>query len=395
MILSHNRYGKPWRAIAWTSALVLIPANAMADEQKPRVMNDRVINRVIKDRVIKDRVINDLVINDLVILAIDQVSVPALETGVLSTVMVEEGDTVARGKLLAQLDDEQARIAEAIALNELKISSDRAKNHLAVELAEKNIQHLEQLATQHGLTREIARRKAENQVRILAAQKAEAVAKNELSRASEARRAYIDSVSRSEIDGLRLAYERANLETEQAKFDREIDELTAASEDEVSSIHQLNIQRGRVEREQTEYERKIAQLNVTDKKYAAEMASLFAKRHWITAPIDGSVVEIYRQPGEWVPQGQPVVRLVRLDRLRAEGFVSTRWLRFLKKGKKAELTIHVSDDEDLHREGQVSFVSPEIDSVNDEVRFWVEFDNRDRDVLPGMRLRLTLQVRDE
>ena len=364
---------EPWHTgvVAFTFAMLLTGSEVIAEESE------------------------SILIRDLVIVSIDQVSVPALETGVLSSVMVKEGDTVQRGKLLAQLDDEHARIAEAIALNELTIASDRANDHLTIELADKNLQHLRQLAKQHTLTREIARRKAENDVRILAARKAEAVAKNELARASDARKAYMDSVSRSEIDGLRLAYERANLETEQAEFDREVDALNAASEDEVSSLHQLSIQRGEVERKQAERERKIAQLGVTGKKYAAEMASLVAKRHWITSPISGTVVEIYGRPGEWVELGQPVFRLVRLDRLRAEGFVDTKWLNVLRKCEEVELTIHVSGDEDLRRDGEIVFVSPEIDSVNDEARFWVEFDNADRDVLPGMRLSLTLRVQDE
>ena len=39
------------------------------------------------------------------------------------------------------------------------------------------------------------------------------------------------------------------------------------------------------------------------------------------------------------------------------------------------------------------FISPEIDPVNHEVRFWVEFDNSDGDVLPGLRALLTEAAR--
>ena len=42
----------------------------------------------------------------------------------------------------------------------------------------------------------------------------------------------------------------------------------------------------------------------------------------------------------------------------------------------------------IRREGRIVFISPEIDPVNEEVRFWVEFDNSTLDVLPGMRLSL-------
>tara|TARA_R110002049_G_scaffold27321_2_gene94237 strand:- start:447560 stop:448927 length:1368 start_codon:yes stop_codon:yes gene_type:complete len=338
---------------------------------------------------------HDLVVTDLVIVATEQVSVPALATGVIAEVMSREGDMVQQGKLLAQLDDEEARLAEAIALNELKIATDRAKRFLAVELAEKNLEHHRLLAKQHALEREISHLKADNNVRVLASEKSEAVAKNELSRATQAREEYVDSVSRSEIDGLRLAYERSNLETEQAQFDRQVDRLTATRDDEASSIHKLNIQRSEIELSRAESDKHIAQLQVTGSKHAADLASLAAKRHWITSPMDGTVAEVYLHAGEWVETGQPVMRLVRLDRLRAEGFVTADQLALLRNAGSVEVSIDLAKGKKTKRDAHIVFISPEIDSVNNEVRFWVEFDNRDRQVLPGMRLTLSLRVEDD
>ncbi len=60
----------------------------------------------------------------------------------------------------------------------------------------------------------------------------------------------------------------------------------------------------------------------------------------------------------------------------------------LRQNRSVHLTIQMGADSTVEREGQIVFISPEIDPVNKEVRFWVEFDNPKLDVLPGMRLSL-------
>ena len=45
------------------------------------------------------------------------------------------------------------------------------------------------------------------------------------------------------------------------------------------------------------------------------------KRRKIFAELSGIVVEVNRHPGEWVEPSETVFRLLRMDRLRAEGFL--------------------------------------------------------------------------
>jgi len=380
-----NAFGSPPKAqspfrvgLKWLSVLPILLANALTPSTAWLIADDRT-----------------LVIHDLQISVIDQVKVPALETGRLVELLVAEGDSVSQGDLLARLDDEQTRIALSLAQNQLEIAVARAENFVAKEIGEKELQRQVQLATQHDWQREMAQRKSENEVRVLASQKAEAVAKNELARATQARQSYADSVSASEIDALTLAYERTQLETRQAQFDREMDRLQAHSEESGAAIHELNVQRSELELTRSVGDQMIATLEVTSRRHEASLADLVARRHRITAPWNGVVVEIHRHVGEWVPLGEPVLRMIRLDRLRAEGFVSAQYLALLQNTKEVSLSIHVSGRDDIERPGVIVFVSPEIDAVNDEVRFWVELDNPDHAVLPGMRLSLTLRDPDE
>ena len=133
---------------------------------------------------------------------------------------------------------------------------------------------------------EVVRRNAENDVNIRFAKKSFEVARAELQRCIDSVRKSPRSVSDSETDRLRLLVEKGSLEIEQAQRDF----ASAASSRQVK-----------------ENECKVA-LEKLD-------------RHRISAPITGIVVRAYRSRGEWVKPGDPVVRILRLDRLRAEGFL--------------------------------------------------------------------------
>ena len=129
---------------------------------------------------------------------------------------------------------------------------------------------------------DIARKNAENDVNIRFAKKSAEVAKAELRRAQDSIDKYPKSISDTEMDRLRLTVERAVLEVEQAERDFEIAEFTRQIE---------------------ENEHQFAEQKVERRK--------------ITAPISGVVVQVNRRRGEWVEPGDMVLRILRIDRLRA------------------------------------------------------------------------------
>jgi multidrug efflux pump subunit AcrA (membrane-fusion protein) len=255
-------------------------------------------------------------------------------------------------------------------------------------MARKQLAQQQQLSKQHEIVREIANRKAENEIRILASKKAEAVAKNELERATHARQEFVDSVSQSEIDSLRLAYQRTSLETEQADFELRVDILQAKAESEVAVGHALGIERSKIEVQQASADQHVQELEVQLQRHRTRLAELATLERKIFAPLGGVVVERFCSQGDWVNAGDAVVRVIRLDRLRAEGFIASDQIDNLRGRRDVLLKIQLGADSVIEREGQVVFISPEIDPINNQVRFWVEFDNPKRDVLPGMRLSL-------
>ncbi len=335
---------------------------------------------------------NEQVIDDLVVTVIEQTQVSANQDGVLSELMVCEGDAVTRGQVLGKLDDREARLNESLARTQLAIATARAQHQWPVELAEKSLAQQRQIAKQQEFTQAIANHKAENDFAIRASEKAEGVTENELLRATQARQAFTGSVSKSEIDGLRLAFQRSQLETKQAQFERQINELTAQSEGQSAIAHQLGIERAEVQREQAIAAQVSAKLEAEMQSQHVKLAALSVDRHRLTSPIDGVVVERSRQPGEWVQAGTPVLRIVYLKRLRAEGYADLPIADRLRQHPNVRLVVACERASAKNLPATVTFISPEVDPINQQVKFFVEFENIDSLILPGMHAKLELPI---
>ncbi len=334
-----------------------------------------------------------IMMKDMVVTVIDQVDVPARETGVLEKLSVREGDHVTTGQTIGNLDLRQVDLQAKLAQADLEIATARVATQADSRLAKQDLALTQELAKQQQIAADVARLKAENDARVRAATKETAIAKNEWSRAKDARSRFADSVSKSELDSLRLRFERSELETQQAILEQEIESLSAESSKKDSMIHRLQIRRAEVTVEQAESEARILKIQTTAKQHAAELADLAAKRHLIVAPFDGVIAQRYQRAGQWVQQGTAVVRVLRLNRLQAEGFFDAATALRLRDVKTVTLRCDQSGVVELV--GTVAFVSPEVDPVNGQVRVLVEFENPDEKILPGMRVDLTAMAEQE
>ncbi len=342
----------------------------------------------------EDALSSPLVIKDLVVTLVDSVEIPAEVTGKLATLRVREGDSVQRGQLLASLDNRQALLEQSLAEAQLNTSKFATSEQRDVELATKRLDEQRLLAKHHAIQLDMAKEQAANKVRVDASVKTEEVALNELERAMRARQEYVDSVSKSEIDGLRLNYERTRLETKQANFERHLDELRAKAEVEVARGHDVSTERWEIEVDQAVATQRVAEMEIRLQEHETALAALVVDKHELKSPLDGVVVELLHHPGDWVMAGETVARVIRLNRLRAEGFASLDRLKELKNANQVQLTIHTGGGDSITRAGEIVFVSPEVNPVNREVAFWVEFENTQTDVLPGMRLDVECLISD-
>jgi macrolide-specific efflux system membrane fusion protein len=203
---------------------------------------------------------------------------------------------------------------------------------------------------------EVARAAASNDIKVRFAKKSSEVAEAELKRALEANAVFAKSVSQTELDRLKLIAEKSKLEIEQAQLD----------------VEQLN---------QT----------VKIKQHELDRATLMLERRSILAPFPGMVVQWKKQRGEWVEPNTPVVRLIRVNRLRAEAFLASQTLPTNLVGRDVKLLVASSEDEPPRTfSGKLVFVSPEIDPVNGQVRIWAEIDNSKLTLQPGQNGTLVI-----
>ncbi len=88
-----------------------------------------------------------------------------------------------------------------------------------------------------------------------------------------------------------------------------------------------------------------------------------------------------------------MLRILRLDRLRAEGFVQTRDLERELLDAPVKVRVAAPGKPEAEYAGRVVFVSPEIDPVNSQVRVWAEIENPQLDLRPGLRATMTIDAR--
>jgi len=203
---------------------------------------------------------------------------------------------------------------------------------------------------------ELAQNKANDDVALRSAEKQYAFAAADYGRLQQAAAAQPRSVSQSELEKARLDMEQAALDRERAQ-----QELEAAKLRERLAESQLAMAQRQVE--------------IRD----------------IIAPLSGVIVSVLRKPGEWVAPGDKILRVVRTDRLRAEGFLNTDEVPFGLEGTRVALRPEGNDSEQYFP-AVITFVSPEVDPVNNQVRVLAEVDNPDGQLRPGLRMRMMIPL---
>ncbi|EAQ77357.1 HlyD family secretion protein [Blastopirellula marina] len=235
-----------------------------------------------------------VVVNHCLVSLLDQVNVPAQETGMLVTIPAYRGRIVVDGDLLAQIDDRTAAKQAEIA----KFRHDKAMTEAA------------------------------NDIDVRYATKAAEVALKEHEVFEQSNKDSRGTISKIQLDKAWLAYQRAVLQIEQAAMNQKISGL-ASSES-------------------------LAEM---------EGAQMVMDRCRTESPINGVVVQVYRQEGEWVRPGDPLMRIIGLQWLKVEGTLDAD-LHQPEQLIHRPVTVSVRTASGLQQfSGFVNFISPEIDAT--------------------------------
>jgi multidrug efflux pump subunit AcrA (membrane-fusion protein) len=256
---------------------------------------------------------------------IEDVQVPAREAGALTNVAVAEGDFVTQGQLLATIDDRQPRL-----------------DKIAAELE-----------------RDAALAKAQDDIEVRYAEAAVAVAGAELERALAIERKSPGGVTQQEIQKLRLAKHRDELQIERSKLEMRIAKMNA-------DVHQASVR-------------------------SADDAVV---RRQIASPLAGVVVTLFHEKGEWVAAGEPVLQVIRIDRLRVEGFLNATEIGPEEvAGRPVAVDVQLAGGRTARFAGKVVFTSPLV-QAGDKYRVRAEVENRSENgsplLRPGMTATMTI-----
>lgn len=241
----------------------------------------------------------------------------------------------------AEVPAQESGVVQGVAVRE----GDRVKKGQLLAQIDDQVPRLAAEAAMAQL--EIARAKAMNDVRLRFAKKSLEVSEAELRRSTESIERFPKSVSQSQLD-----------------------------------VEKLSVQKNRLESEQAEQDQQIARLEMNAKQNELDASRAEVSRRRILAPFDGVIVQVYVRRGEWVEPGQQALRIVNVDRLKAEGFVPASVDLSHLENKPVQLTIDRGGVSTLFG-GTIVFVSPEVDPITNQVRVWAEIDNRDRRLRPG------------
>ncbi len=201
---------------------------------------------------------------------------------------------------------------------------------------------------------QIADREFQNDVNIRFSEKTAALNEKQLQKSENAVRQYAKSISETELDRLRLELEKSTLSVEQAQLQREIAKLTVALR---------------------EQEQQAAAIN-------------FDRRE-IKSPIEGTVVRVDIQQGESVTAGQPVIQVIRMDQLRLKTVLDVKLFFQVNDKTKAWFVRETATGETRRYPARVVFTNPKVEYLEQVFEVWLEVDNQDGELLPGLTGQVT------
>lgn len=193
-----------------------------------------------------------------------------------------------------------------------------------------------------------------------------------------------------------LEYAKRSIEVAQAELGR----AQGANESEpgaiaMSEIDKLTmvVERAIAEKRKTEFQIELKKMSVGIRSVEVLVGRKKINDHKINSPVAGMVVEVFKKEGEWVEASESVARIIRLDKLKTEVKMPATIALNNLVGKAAVFTPNLKSLDSKQFKAKVIFVHPVANPVNASVRVWVEIENDDLDLIPGLTGRLEI-VRD-
>jgi RND family efflux transporter MFP subunit len=112
----------------------------------------------------------------------------------------------------------------------------------------------------------------------------------------------------------------------------------------------------------------------------------------VPSPFEGSIQSKNVAVGTFVQAGQPLLTLVRNQKLRFRASVPERYAHQLKVAQRVDVRFDLSNQV---RQGTVSRISPNLDPMNRSLGFEVDLDNADQSLRSGLFGEATIEISPE
>jgi macrolide-specific efflux system membrane fusion protein len=138
----------------------------------------------------------------------------------------------------------------------------------------------------------------------------------------------------------------------------------------------LEVRKAELQIEQAAHELKLAALKANVQQGELDAAILEIQRCQITSPLNGAVVKRYVQQREWLKPGDPVVHVVRMDRLRVKATLDGSQIAPSEvDSKPVTVEVMLAHDRVEKFAGKVVYISPEW-TGGSRFDVWAEVYNR-------------------
>ena len=212
-------------------------------------------------------------------------------------------------------------------------------------------------------------------------------------------------LEQSKIDH-QLAQMNANNSTDKQYYEKSLVVATAEVNRSIAANSRVNnsVPVAKLEKQRLEKERATLQLQQANRQLEIaqfrtrltgsqiKSAQVRLAKTKIVSPVNGLVVRVAKQAGEWLEQSETVCEIVSTDRLRVEGYATVAQAAQIKTGMAATVEFNQPWIKSKRIDGTVTFVAPTANPLNLQVPIWVEFDNRDHEIIAGVNGDLIIET---
>ena len=134
-----------------------------------------------------------------------------------------------------------------------------------------------------------------------------------------------------------------------------------------------------------------------------ELAEQTLKEHTIISPFEGIVLERMKHPGESVRANEAVVKIGNLSKIRAYAYIPLEYGFTVKEGQIVEIQLILAGSrsnplpiERKRFRGKITVVDKQVQAIAETaVRIFAEFDNKDLELRPGLKAKMTIFLNSE